>query len=184
VNDDVVVFRRGDMLTRMRGAVTGVSGLDVTVNVTETAGSGGPYTDWYIASAGFVTAPPAAGSQIRTGTVKTLALTPGAYYDAAAYVALTDAATIAVDMATFINANVTLGGNRTLGNPTNHKVGQSGVILVQQDGTGNRTLAFGSYWKRPGGAPTLTTTAGAVDYIVFEVINSTNILYNIQKNPS
>lgn len=95
---------------------------------------------------------------------------------AAAIVALTDAATIAVDMSTGNNFSVTLGGNRTLGNPTNLTPGQSGIIYVTQDATGSRTLAYSSYWKFPGGtAPTLTTTASAVDALVYTVRTSTSI---------
>jgi hypothetical protein len=111
-------------------------------------------------------------------------MTPGDTYNALAEVTLTDAATIAVDMATFINAAVTLGGNRTLGNPTNPKVGQSGFIRLIQDGTGSRTLAFGGNWKRPGGAATLTTTAGAIDVLEYQVLSATYILYNVLQNPS
>ena len=76
---------------------------------------------------------------------------------------LTDAATIAVDFEAGRNFTVTLGGNRTLGNPTNVQAGDSGTIYVIQDGTGSRTLTLASNWKPIGGAPTLSTTAAAVD---------------------
>jgi len=90
--------------------------------------------------------------------------------------ALTDAATIAVDMSVGNNFSVTLAGNRTLGNPTNLNAGQSGVIFITQDGTGSRTLAYSSYWDFPAAtAPTLTTTANAVDVIVYTVRSSTSI---------
>lgn len=90
--------------------------------------------------------------------------------------ALTDASTIAVDMSVGNNFSVTLGGNRTLGNPTNLTAGQSGVIFITQDGTGSRTLAYSSYWDFPAAtAPTLTTTANAVDVIVYTVRSSTSI---------
>jgi hypothetical protein len=90
--------------------------------------------------------------------------------------ALTDGATITPDFAVANNFSVTLGGNRTLANPTNVVVGQSGVIKITQDGTGSRTLAFGSSWDWQGGvAPTLTTTANAVDILVYYVDGSTNI---------
>lgn len=93
--------------------------------------------------------------------------------------ALTDAATITPDFSVANNFSVTLGGNRTLANPTNLTVGQSGIIYVSQDGTGSRTLAYGSYWKFPGGtAPTLTTTASAVDALVYVVRTSTSITVN------
>lgn len=100
----------------------------------------------------------------------------------AAFVTLTDAATIAVDMSTFINATVTLGGNRTLGNPTNTKDGQSGVIEIVQDGTGSRTLAYGSNWEFAGGtAPTLSTAAGASDALYYQVRSSTRIWASLVK---
>ena len=90
--------------------------------------------------------------------------------------ALTDGATITPDFSANNGFSVTLGGNRTLANPTNLVAGQSGVILVTQDGTGSRTLAYGSYWKFPGGtAPTLTTTASAVDALVYYVGSTTQI---------
>jgi len=118
----------------------------------------------------------AGASAVRTGTSTTSALTPGDTYSALAEVTLTDAATIAVDMSTFINAVVTLGGNRTLGNPSNTKVGQTGRIRIIQDGTGSRTLAYSSNWKFTSGvAPVVSTAAGAVDFLEYEVVTSTFI---------
>ena len=91
-------------------------------------------------------------------------------------VALTDAATIAVDLSLGNNFTVTLAGNRTLGAPTNVTAGQSGVIVVTQDGTGSRTLAYNSAYKFAGGtAPTLTTTASAVDVLAYYVESSSRI---------
>jgi hypothetical protein len=91
-------------------------------------------------------------------------------------VALTDGATITPDFAAGNNFSVTLGGNRTLANPTNQVAGQSGIITITQDGTGSRTLAFGSNWKFASGtAPTLTTTASAVDVLAYYVESATRI---------
>jgi hypothetical protein len=90
--------------------------------------------------------------------------------------ALTDGATITPDFALANNFSVTLGGNRTLANPTNLTAGQHGVIVITQDGTGSRTLAYGSYFKFPSGtAPTLTTTASAVDVLAYYVESTTRI---------
>jgi len=90
--------------------------------------------------------------------------------------ALTDGATITPDCDDSNNFSVTLGGNRTLANPSNITAGQSGSIFVTQDGTGSRTLSFGSYWDFAGGtAPTLTTTASAVDRIDYVVRSTTSI---------
>jgi len=92
---------------------------------------------------------------------------------------LTDGATITPDLGAYNNYTVTLGGNRTLANPTNANVGQSGVIYVVQDGTGSRTLAFGSNWKFPANtAPTLTTTANAVDALFYVVRTASSITVN------
>lgn len=93
-----------------------------------------------------------------------------------AVVALTDGATITPDFAAGNNFSVTLGGNRTLANPSNLTAGQSGIIAVTQDATGSRTLAFGSYWKFANGtAETLTTTANAVDLLAYYVDSSTAV---------
>jgi hypothetical protein len=92
-------------------------------------------------------------------------------------VALTDGATIAVDLSLGNNFSVTLAGNRTLGDPSNVTAGQSGVIVVTQDGTGSRTLAYaGTKYKFAGGtAPTLTTTAAAVDVLAYYCESATRI---------
>lgn len=126
----------------------------------------------------------ASASVVRTGTSTTAALTPGDTYNALAEVTLTDAATIAVDMSTFLNGVVTLGGNRTLGNPSNVKPGQGGRIRLIQDATGSRTLTVASNWKRAGGALALTTTANAIDVLVYDVVSSSYILYDIIRNPT
>ena len=83
---------------------------------------------------------------------------------------LTDAANISIDLADSNNFQVTLAGNRTLDNPSNCTAGQSGSIFIVQDGTGSRTLAYGSYYDFAGGtAPTLSTAASAVDRIDYVV---------------
>ena len=90
--------------------------------------------------------------------------------------ALTDAATITPDFAAANNYSLTIGGNRTLANPTNQTAGQSGAIVITQDATGSRTLAYGSNWKFAGGsAPTLTTTANAVDVLLYYVESASRI---------
>jgi len=90
--------------------------------------------------------------------------------------ALTDGATITPNFALANNFSVTLGGNRTLANPSNQTAGQSGAITITQDGTGSRTLAYGSNWKFSNGtAPTLTTTANAVDILVYFVESASRI---------
>ena len=90
--------------------------------------------------------------------------------------ALTDGATITPNFATGNNFSVTLAGNRTLASPTNLTAGQHGSITITQDATGSRTLAYGSSWKFSGGtAPSLTTTANAVDVLAYYVESATRI---------
>jgi hypothetical protein len=89
---------------------------------------------------------------------------------------LTDAASIYVDFDTAQNFTVTLGGNRTLENPSNIDPGQTGSIFVAQDGTGGRTLSFGTYWNFAGGTPpTLSTDVSAVDRIDYITYTSISI---------
>jgi len=102
-----------------------------------------------------------------------------------AITALTDGATITPDFALANNFSVTLGGNRTLANPTNQTAGASGCIWITQDGTGSRTLAYGANWDFSGGtAPTLSTAAAAVDCLVYAVQSSTKITATLVTNLS
>ena len=90
--------------------------------------------------------------------------------------ALTSAATITIDMADSNNFSVTLAHNAAFANPSNIVGGQCGSIFITQDGTGSRTGSWGSYWDFVGGtAPTLTTTAAAIDRIDYVAVDSTNI---------
>lgn len=90
--------------------------------------------------------------------------------------ALTSSANITIDMDTAQNHSVTLAHNTTFENPSNMNVGQTGSIIITQDGTGSRTASFGTYWKFAGAtAPTLTTTASAVDRIDYIIVSSTLI---------
>lgn len=102
--------------------------------------------------------------------------------------ALTDASTITWDMqsgsgGSGTNASVTLGGNRTLGAPSNVLAGSSGVLTITQDGTGSRTLAYNSVWKFQGGtAPTLSTAASAKDVLAWYSPDGTNLYANLTKD--
>lgn len=101
-------------------------------------------------------------AEVRAATTGNMAVTAEKVSTACASVALTDASTIAVDWATGINFTVTLGGNRTLGNPTNGQPGTWRTVLVTIDSTPGRTLAFGNQYVFPNGAaPTITSTAAA-----------------------
>lgn len=129
-----------------------------------------------------LTAKEASVAEVRANTADRI-LTTDIVNSAMAVVTLTDASTIAWDMSTGIDFQVTLGGNRTLGNPTNTIVGRRGRIKVIQDGTGSRTLTKSSNLKTAGGAAiSLTTTAAAVDYIDYDCVSSTEIRLSVSKN--
>lgn len=112
-------------------------------------------------------------------TAKTNAVQTFSVAQRGAITALTDGATITPDFAASNNFSVTLGGNRTLANPTNLTAGQSGSIFITQDGTGSRTLAYGTFWDFIGGtAPTLSTTAGAIDRLDY-LVRTTGSIHTV-----
>lgn len=80
-------------------------------------------------------------------------------------VTLTDGANIATNAALGDHFKVTLGGNRTLDNPTNVVEGQRIVFEFIQDGTGSRTITLGANFLLGVDitAVTLTTTANKKD---------------------
>ena len=86
---------------------------------------------------------------------------------------LADFGTHILDLDRNANFKLTLSGNITLVNPANLTAGTTGSIFIVQDGTGSRTVSYGSSWDFSGGtAPTMTTTASSVDridYIVLEL---------------
>lgn len=91
-----------------------------------------------------------------------------------AVVTLTDAATIAVDASLGNIFRVTLGGNRTLGNPTNSVNGQKIIFEIIQDGTGSRTLAFGTDYAFSADITSITVSTGANKHdFIGAIYNST-----------
>ena len=126
-----------------------------------------------------------AGSDVEI-TVQSLSKTDAAQtYTAAqrgAVTTLTDGATITPDFAASNNFELTLTDTgRTLANPTNITAGQSGVIVINQDATGNRTItSYGSYFKFAGGtAPTLSTGANSLDILSYYCVSSTVIVASL-----
>lgn len=112
--------------------------------------------------------------QVQAGTTGDKAVTADALWSAITAHALTDAASIAIDMHQGPNFEINpIGGNRTLAAPSNQRVEQTGRIFVKQDGTGNRTLSYNSVYTGPQGVvPTLSTQANAIDCLYYDVIAS------------
>jgi hypothetical protein len=83
-------------------------------------------------------------------------------------VALTDATDVATDAALGNFFTVTLGGNRTLANPTNPTANQRAIWRVTQDATGGRTLALGTSFRLDpnfGTSLPLSSVPAKVNYI-------------------
>jgi GH15 family glucan-1,4-alpha-glucosidase len=89
-------------------------------------------------------------------------------------VTLTDAATITVDASQGNHFRVTLGGSRTLANPTNPVNGQKITFEFIQDATGSRVLTLDTQYSFGTDITsiTLTTTASKRDFMS-AIYNST-----------
>ena len=75
------------------------------------------------------------------------------------------------------NFILTFTGNVTLDNPSTESVGQSGIIVIIQDGTGSRTIATGTDYEWPAGTePAISTAANSVDILPYFVDASNSIL--------
>lgn len=83
-------------------------------------------------------------------------------------VVATDATSVAINAALGGRFKVTIGGNRTLGNPANAYDGQLLVISVKQDATGGRTVTLDTKYRLPNGTSSLSwsTTAGRTDHLL------------------
>ena len=87
---------------------------------------------------------------------------------------LTDAASIAWDASLGRVATITLGGSRTMGAPTNLRVGTY-ILHVIQGGTGSYTITWNGVFKWTAAVPpTLSTAVGRRDVFSF-VSDGTNL---------
>lgn len=138
-----------------------------------------------------ITVTKATALEIMAGTRTDVVMTPGDSVTALDAVTLTCGANITtsgdagLDMAKFTNGKVTVTQDTVLPNPTNHKRGMTGRIVLTQDGTGGRKLtSWGTYYRCIGGRPTLSTAAGAVDIFEYDVVADDYIVIGFIKNPS
>ena len=94
-------------------------------------------------------------------------------------VTLTDEATITTNATLGCHFRVTLGGNRALANPTGLVDGQRITYEIVQDGTGSRTLSYGSMFTfgTDVPSPTLSTTGGKRDFLNAIYNSGTDKLY-------
>ena len=90
---------------------------------------------------------------------------------------ITSSGVLLVDFSTGNNFAVTLESNATFAGPVNASGGQSGAIMIRQDNTGSRTLAYSGSWAFQGGtAPTLTTAASGIDALAYYVVSPTRVI--------
>ena len=84
---------------------------------------------------------------------------------------------VTLDLDANSNFILTFTGNVTLVNPSTESVGQSGIIVIIQDGTGSRTIATGTDYEWPAGTePAISTAANSVDILPYFVDASNSIL--------
>lgn len=86
--------------------------------------------------------------------------------------ALTDSTTVTANFESSNNFSWTMGGNRTLANPTNLIAGQSGCIVITT--TAQRTASYGTYWKFSGGTKATTIPIGT-SVLTYYVVSTTVI---------
>jgi hypothetical protein len=117
----------------------------------------------------------ATAADVRSAATGDKLMTSELMETASAFVALTDAATVALNWNSGINFTLAIAGNRTLGNPTNGQPGTWRHIVVTQGSGGSHTLAYGGQYKFEGGtAPVLSTVEGAVDILAILCLTSTS----------
>jgi len=93
---------------------------------------------------------------------------------------LTDAANVTWPLDPAKLASLTLGGTRTLSNPTNKAAGSVYLLLVKQNTTGGFALNFGTEYKFPAGIkPIIPITANSVTILTF-VSDGVN-MYGLQQ---
>ena len=92
---------------------------------------------------------------------------------------LTDASTIAWDFQ-LGNAIITLGGNRTMGNPTNLVSGAKRTLIVKQDSGGGRALVWDTDYLFPGGLNPAISGASNANNIFEFLCDGTHMLNTSQ----
>ena len=83
---------------------------------------------------------------------------------------------VLLDFNTFQNFIITLDGSITLANPSTENVGQTGIMVFIQDGSGSRSLTLAGDYESVGGSGiTLSTGANAVDILPYMVVAANRI---------
>lgn len=173
IDDDAVTYAKiQDISATQRALARNTAGAGVVEEVTASQ-----VLDWVGSTQGNILyRTGAAWAVLATGTAGFVLKTGGAAAnpswalpDMPVVSTLTDAATIATDASLGNVFTVTLGGNRTMGAPTNPTDKQVIHYEITQDGTGSRTLAWNAIFRFTTdiASPTLSTAAGTLDRVAF-----------------
>jgi hypothetical protein len=113
------------------------------------------------------TASPARAAGTKAAALQSTTIESGAL--APKVVALTDAATIAVDASLGNDFRVTLGASRAMGNPANPANGQQIIFQITQGSGGSAAITWGTAYEFSSALPqpTLSTAAGQTDLLGF-----------------
>jgi hypothetical protein len=88
--------------------------------------------------------------------------------------------TVQLNLVNSNNFRFTATSNFTMAMPTNLTPGQSGLIIIAQDGTGSRVVTWASGWVASGGSkPVLSTAAGSIDYVSYFVETTGRVYVSI-----
>lgn len=158
----------GGAVASVVGATGNVSGAQIVADPTVAAAlAGAGAVTSVVGATGAVT-----GAQIVADTTVAAALAAKApLVESVNTVATSGAAQTIPDPSTTSLNRITLTAACTLTFPT-ATAGKSFTLVLVQDATGSRTVTWPASAKWAGGtAPTLTTTAAAVDYLTFVCVD-------------
>ncbi len=115
-------------------------------------------------------------AEVRAGNVDGKIISPKVMADALATVVIarTDAA-VGINFSTFINAQIVLDANGTLGPPSGGYPGQTGLINVS-NATGSATLAFASAYRMPKGGITIEAGVNASTRIPYMISDAGTVI--------
>ena len=183
--EDVTSVDSVGVITARNGIVVSAGGINATGVITATSFSGSGANLTGISSVSFATTSFAlSGSPailVSSAGINTIEARAKLYLQgnaAANIVGLgTTSGTVTLDFTQGNNFSMTLTAGTTLANPTGVTTGQSGVLFIQEDGTGGYSVAWGSSWDFASAtAPTLTTTASALNALPYFARSTTSIV--------
>jgi hypothetical protein len=183
--EDVTNVDSVGVITARNGIVVSAGGINATGVITATSFSGSGANLTGISSVSFATTSFAlSGSPailVSSAGINTIEARAKLYLQgnaAANIVGLgTTSGTVTLDFTQGNNFSMTLTAGTTLANPTGVTTGQSGVLFIQEDGTGGYTVAWGTSWDFASStAPTLTTTANALNALPYFARSTTSIV--------